>query len=315
MSVVVVGSINQDLVAGVARIPQPGETVLARSLIRSAGGKGGNQAVAARRAGGADVAFVGAVGGDGDGAALRESLEREGIDVSGLAEVDGPSGTALITVDEHAENSIVVVPGANAVLQQLSGAQQSIVAKADVVLTQLEVPVSLVRAAAEARSADAWHVLNAAPAAPFVDAADALLPGVDVLIVNEHEAREVTGEGDRESAVAALSARVRALVVTLGSEGSLVVAGGARIVVPAFPATALDTTGAGDTFCGVLAARLSMSGRHPDGVDAELLADAARWGAAASAISVTRAGAQDAVPAAAELTELLDRDEGSARHG
>lgn len=309
MSVVVVGSVNQDVVARVERIPAPGETVLGSTLTRSGGGKGANQAVAARRAGGAEVAFVGAVGTDADGVLLRAALERDGIDVSGLTEVAGPSGTALIAVDEHAENTIVVVPGANAALERLTDAQRAVVAESRVLLTQLEVPVSLVQDAAAARPMGAWHVLNAAPSTPFGAAAEQLLAGIDVLVVNEHEALEIAGETDRDAAVAALSARVRALVVTLGSRGSLVVHVGTRIEVPAVRADAVDTTGAGDTFCGVLAARLASSGRRPDEADAELLADAARWGAAASAISVTRPGAQDAVPTATEVAQLRRESE------
>lgn len=309
MSVVIVGSVNQDVVARVARIPMPGETVLGSSLTRSGGGKGANQAVAARRAGGAEVAFVGAVGADADGALLRAALERDGIDVSGLAEVDGPSGTALIAVDEHAENTIVVVPGANAALGRLTDAQRAVVTRSRVLLTQLEVPTSFVLDAAHARPADAWHVLNAAPSAPFARAADALFAATDVLVVNEHEALEIAGETALEKAVVALSARVRALVVTLGAKGSLVAVDGERVEVAAIRADAVDTTGAGDTFCGVLAARLAASGRRPDEADAGLLADAARWGAAASAISVTRSGAQDAVPTATEVAHLRRESE------
>lgn len=309
MSVVIIGSVNQDIVARVDRIPAPGETVLARALARSGGGKGANQAVAARRAGGAEVAFVGAVGTDADGASLRAALVRDGIDVSGLAEVDGPSGTALIAVDEHGENTVVVVPGANAELSRLTDAQRAVVARSRVLLTQLEVPISLVQDAAAARPAGAWHVLNAAPSTPFVTAADELLPGIDVLIVNEHEAVEVAAAADLQAAVAALSGRVRALVVTLGRRGSLVVVDGTTVEVSAFAADAVDTTGAGDTFCGVLAARLAASGRRPADADAELLADAARWGAAASAISVTRPGAQDAVPHATEVAQLRQESE------
>ncbi|MGP6170499.1 ribokinase [Microbacterium sp. A196] len=304
MSVVIVGSVNQDVVAQVERIPGPGETVLGTTLTRSGGGKGANQAVAARRAGGVEVAFVGAVGKDADGVTLRAALESDGIDVSGLADVDGPSGTALISVDRNAENTIVVVPGANAVLPQLTEAQREVVARSRVLLTQLEVPVSLVEDAAARRPDGTWHVHNAAPSGPFVAAAERLLPGIDVLIVNEHEALEVAGRSDLDAAASALAAQVRALVVTLGERGSLIVVGDERTEVPAFTARAIDTTGAGDTFCGVFAARLAASDRLPVDVDIDLLADAAMWGAAASAISVSRPGAQDAVPDVAEVANL-----------
>ncbi|WP_435742584.1 ribokinase [Microbacterium sp. PMB16] len=305
--VVIVGSINQDIVAQVERIPAPGETVLASTLLRTGGGKGANQAVAARRAGGASVAFVGAVGTDADGDALRSALVADGIDVSGLSQLDGPSGTALIAVDAAAENTIVVVPGANAALSNLSAVQHAVVAEARVLLTQLEIPISLVQDAAATRSAAAWHLLNAAPSAPFVAAGADLLPAVDVLIVNEHEALDIAGVADLDAAVDALASRVGALVVTLGRRGSLVVCGSDRADVAPFAAEAVDTTGAGDTFCGMFAATLAASGRTPADVDVSLLADAARAGAAAAALAVTRPGAQAAVPSQAEVVALIER--------
>lgn len=307
VNVVVVGSINQDLVSRVGRIPAPGETVLASSMTRTGGGKGANQAVAACRAGGASVAFVGAVGTDADGGLLRDALLADGIDVSGLSQVDGPSGVALISVDNAGENAIVVVPGANAVLTTLNPPQHALVAEARVVLTQLEISVSLVQDAAAARHARAWHVLNAAPSAPFLTESAALLSTIDVLIVNEHEAMDVARANNLDEAVAYLAPRVRALVVTLGSRGSLVVCGSERAEVSAFAADAVDTTGAGDTFCGVFAATLATSGHSPAEVDIALLAEAARRGAAAAAISVTRIGAQDAVPTASEVAAILER--------
>ncbi len=301
MSVVIVGSINQDVVARVARIPAPGETLLAESLVRTGGGKGANQAVGARRAGGARVAFVGAVGTDAAGEALRSALAADGIDVSGVVQVEEVTGTALISVDASGENAIVVAAGANAARGALTGTQRAVVASAAVVLTQLEIPVSLVQDAAAARADGAWHVLNAAPAAPFVSARDALLAATDVLVVNEHEALEAAGVARLDDAVDALSPIVGGLVVTLGSRGCLVVCGAERAEVPAHAVTPVDTTGAGDTFCGVLAAALAASGRHPEALDLELLADAARAGAAASALAVTRPGAQDAVPTSDEV--------------
>ncbi|QBR73277.1 PfkB family carbohydrate kinase [Microbacterium sediminis] len=300
MTVAVVGSINMDVVARVPRIPGPGETLLASGSSRGGGGKGANQAVAAARAGGVPTAFIGAVGDDADGAQLRAWLEDDGIDVSGLSRDEAPSGVALIAVSDDAENSIIVVPGANQSLTALADAQRALVAGADVIAAQLEIPIDLVVAAAEARGEGALFVLNAAPSAPLLDAADRVLPLVDVLIVNEHELIDIAGVTDRDAAVDALSARVPALVVTLGAAGSLIAVGAERAIVPAFPVDPVDTTGAGDTFCGVLAARL---GRGP--LSLEALAAAAHAGAAAAAIAVTRVGAQAAVPTAAEVEELL----------
>lgn len=306
MRVVVVGSVNRDVVARVERIPGPGETVLASSLQRTPGGKGGNQAVAAARAGGAPVAFVGAVGDDPDGEYLRAALAGAGVDVSGLeTTTTAPTGTALISVDDAGENAIVVVAGANAASDALTARQRELVASARVLVTQLEVPVALVREAAAARPDGAWHVLNAAPSAPFTGAAEALFASLDVLIVNEHEARDITGAADSDAALDDLARRVPAVVLTLGASGCLVAHGAARVRVPAFPARPVDTTGAGDTFCGVVAATLAASGKTPSSLDVALLAAAARAGAAAAALAVGRPGAQAAVPSAGEVEALL----------
>ncbi len=302
MSVAVVGSVNLDIVARVQRIPQPGETVLAVGSSRGGGGKGANQAVAAARAGGVTTAFIGAVGADGDGSVLRAALVADGIDTTGLETLSAPTGVALISVDDRGENSIVVVPGANHALEALSAAQRRIVAAADVVAAQLEIPVPVVLEAASARRTGALFLLNAAPAEPLTapDVAARVLPTIDVLVVNEHEACQIAHADSVDVAIEALAQRVRAVVVTLGGEGSVVAIDGTRRTVPAFRVDAVDTTGAGDTFCGVVAARLADTGLTPDSLVA-----AARAGAAAAALAVGRPGAQDAVPAAAEVAALL----------
>lgn len=302
--VVVVGSVNMDVVARVPRIPGPGETLLASGVSRGGGGKGANQVVAAARAGGAEAAFVGAVGADTDGEQLRALLEADGVNTVGVTTSDEPSGVALISVADDGENAIVVVAGANGVLTSLDDAQRDIVADADVVAAQLEIPIDLVRAAAGARAERTLFVLNAAPSEPLMDAAvaDDILPRVDVLIVNEHELTDIAGVRDRDAAISALAARVPALVVTLGAAGSVITLGEERAAVAAFRVDPVDTTGAGDTFCGVFAAHL---GRGP--LTLEALTQAARAGAAASAIAVTRDGAQAAIPTTAEVADLLAR--------
>ncbi|MFG6475494.1 PfkB family carbohydrate kinase [Microbacterium sp. P06] len=321
MSVVVVGSVNRDVVARVARIPGPGETVLASSLSRTGGGKGANQAVAAARAGGAAVAFVGAVGDDADGAALRDGLLADGIDVTGLVGVPGATGTALISVGDDGENAIVVVAGANAARSDLTSVQRERVGEADVLATQLEVPLALVTAAAAARRAGAWHVLNAAPSSPLVDAhvdaVDGLLADVDVLIVNEHELRDIAAMSSLEAvsldaAVDAVAARVPALIVTLGADGCLVATPTGRRRIAAHPTRAVDTTGAGDTFCGVFAASLAASGASAGKADIEVFAAAARIASAAAALAVRSPGAQEAVPTVADVAGLLS-EAGAAR--
>ena len=291
IEVVVVGSVNADLAASVERIPGPGETVLATGLVRSPGGKGGNQAVAAARAGGVRTEFVGAVGTDGDADWLLARLDAAGVGVSGVARVAGPSGTALIAVDAAGENSIVVVAGANGELTRLSDEQAALVSGARVVLAQLEIPLPTVLATAElTRSAGGVFVLNAAPATPLPSE---LLDLTDVLVVNEHEALIVAGVSDLDEAMDALAARTAAVVLTLGARGSRVVRRGhPPLTVRAMPVTAVDTTAAGDTYCGCLAAGLARGAEWAD-----VVAEAT----AAAALAVTRPGAQDSIPERADV--------------
>lgn len=304
--VVVVGSANVDLVVDVPRHPGGGETILGGDLRRSPGGKGANQAAGAARAGGAHTSFVGAVGRDESADLLLASLRRAGVRTDLVWRLDVPTGTALITVSPDGENAIVVAPGANAhiVVQE---PQARRIAEADVVLAQLEIPLDAVLAAAAARRPGAPLVLNAAPSRPLPDA---VWDVVDVLVVNEHEAHDLAADlsedlaedldaaaaSDPEALAAALLGRVPAVVVTLGGEGSLVARRGEPVVrVPAHAVDAVDTTGAGDTYCGVLAAALARGDSLPA---------AARLAAAAGALAVTRRGAQDAVPAATEVAAL-----------
>ncbi|KRD35844.1 ribokinase [Oerskovia sp. Root918] len=313
--VVVVGSANVDLVVDVPRHPGGGETILGGDLRRSPGGKGANQAVAAARAGGADTSFVGALGRDEPGELLLASLDRAGVRTDLVERVEAPTGTALITVSPDGENAIVVAPGANSHVR-IGAAQADRLAAADVVLAQLEIPLDVVLAAAAARRPGAVLALNAAPSRDLPDEMWAVL---DLLVVNEHEALDLAGgpagSGGSASPAAAASAadpagtaspdpverlaavlleRVPAVVVTLGGAGCLVAQRGADPVrVPAPRVDAVDTTGAGDTFCGVLAAALAGG---------STLVDAARTASFAGALAVTRPGAQDAVPTADEVT-------------
>ncbi|GHE90473.1 ribokinase [Amycolatopsis deserti] len=290
--VVVVGSANVDLVVDVPRHPAGGETILGGDLRRTPGGKGANQAVAAARAGGAETTFAGALGTDESADLLLASLERAGVRTDLVSRVDAPTGTALITVSPDGENAIVVAPGANARLE-LTAAQVERIAHADVVLAQLEIPLGTVRAAAAARRPGAVMALNAAPSR---DLPADLWDAVDLLVVNEHEAADLArAEGTPEDLAKVLLERVPAVVITLGADGSLVAERDRETVrVPGIRVAAVDTTGAGDTFCGVLAAGLARG---------LALAEAARLAGVAAALAVTRPGAQDAVPAAAEVEE------------
>ena len=282
--VAVVGSVNLDLVATTHRLPGPGETVSGTGYAEHAGGKGLNQAVASARSG-ASVALIGAVGTDDAGRQLRALAEAEGIDVSGVAVVDGPTGRALITVDERAENTIVVVPGANAFVQLESPLD------ARIVIAQLEIPIATVIAAfRSARGRGGRTILNPAPAQPLPDE---LLELCDVVIPNEHELALVGG-------VDALLARgVGAVVTTPGAAGVDVVhmVDGAAVswTQAAFPVTPVDTTGAGDAFCGALAARLASGADLPSAV---------RYAAAAGALATTTAGAVASLPHADQVHAL-----------
>ncbi|WP_324650128.1 ribokinase [Georgenia sp. H159] len=295
--VVVVGSANVDLVVPVPRHPAGGETILGGDLTRHAGGKGANQAVAAARAGGAETTFIGAVGRDESGDLLLASLDGAGVRTDLVARVPGATGTALISVSTDGENTIIVAPGANS-LVEVGGAQAERLAEADVVLAQLEVPLDVITAAAAARRPGALFVLNAAPSRELPPE---VWDAVDVLVVNEHEAADLAGRQDEPAALAAdLLAHVGAVVVTLGAQGSLVAERDRDpVTVAAFPVEPVDTTGAGDTYCGVLAAALARGAGLPA---------AARLAAAAGALATTAAGAQEAVPTAAAVAALAGQD-------
>ncbi len=311
--VIVVGSVNVDLVVVAARLPAPGETVTGGDVARHHGGKGGNQAVAAARLG-AQVAFVGAVGRDDFGTAARVALEAEGIDVTHLAAVARPTGVALIVVDARAENLIAVAPGANAspTAASVTAALAALaISPGDVVLVCREIPPDAVRAAlATARAAGAIGVLNPAPAdgldAATIALADVLTPNeteLALLAADAADAGDEPGRGDSDvetSARRLLSGGPggRAVVVTLGAAGALVVpATGAAVRVPAVPVVPVDTTGAGDAFSGALAVGLAA------GLP---LAEAVRRAVAAAGLSTTRAGARGGMPTAAEMAAFLE---------
>ena len=285
-TVLVVGSINADLVVTLDRLPEPGETVTGGRFARHGGGKGANQAVAAARAG-ARVRFAGAVGDDDLGAAAIEELAGEGVEVGAIARLDGePTGVALIAVDREGRNQIAVASGANARVDAAlvaSALNAEGLTSADVVLLGFEVPDDAVLAGARAAAAaGARAVLNPAPARDLPDG----LPDGVVLVPNGLEAATLTGENDAASAARALARRTGALVlVTVGADGApLADDGGERIVALEAPEVdVVDTTGAGDALCGVLAAGLAAA------LDLE---DAARRAVDAASASVRRAGAR-----------------------
>jgi len=299
--IVVVGSSNTDMIIKVHRIPKPGETVIGGKFSTAAGGKGANQAVAAARAGG-EVSFVARVGDDMFGRQAVEGFVADGIDVDHVhQDPNAPSGVALIFVDDSGENSIAVASGANARLtpSEVTSARPTI-SSADVMVMQLETPLETVRAAAElAHEHDVRVILNPAPAQPL---GEDILRHVSVLTPNETEAELLTGlhvsdENEAGAAAAALLAMgVDAVLITLGARGTFILDADHREIVPGFHVEAVDTTAAGDVFNGALA--VAMAEGMP-------LPDAARFACAASALSVTKLGAQPSAPSREEIEDLL----------
>lgn len=283
--VIVVGSLNEDLVLRTPALPRAGETVRASESFRTSGGKGGNQAVAARRAG-ARTCFVGAVGDDPTSVGMRNDLAGEGVDVSALVGVPGAQpGTAVVTVDARGENHIVISQGANGLVDARfvrDRLDALAPAAADVVITGFEIPVSgSTEAMVRASRAGCELVLNPSPVDGFDAAILALGP---IVICNRQEASQMTGVSDPDQAARQLSRLTsRDVIVTLGREGTLAILDGEARRFAAPPVTAVDTTGAGDVFCGTFAA-----GRAA-GLD---MADAIVSAGEAASLSVTRRGAR-----------------------
>ncbi|MEQ8860959.1 MAG: ribokinase [Pseudomonadales bacterium] len=292
--VVVIGSINVDLTAVVERLPVAGETLTGSTFSERAGGKGANQALAAARAG-ATVRLAGAVGSDPFAPLALANLTAGGVDLTAVREVDRPTGTALILVGADGENVIVVVPGANAAVDPAQAAGLDLAA-GDVLLLQGEIPLeTLAAACARGRKAAARVLLNAAP---FDAALADLLGQVNVLVVNELEAQALAGvlgiaARQPRELVAALAANDLDLIVTRGAGGLVAALDGEIVEVPALGVDVVDTVGAGDAFCGYLAAGIARDG----GLDAHLL----RRASVAASLTCMRSGAQEAIPTLAEV--------------
>ena len=292
--IVVVGSCNMDIAAFVERAPERGETVMGTRSRTGPGGKGANQAIAAARLG-ASVRFVGAVGDDAHGEALRAAFAAAGVDTSQLRTVDRDTGTAHIVVESRGANRIVVVPGANNSLLDLTAADRRAIEDADLLLLQLESPLEVVvEAARVGHDAGTTVLLTPAPVRPLPDE---LVRSLDVLVPNEHEALQVAAADDLETAIERLAEHVPDVVVTLGERGGLhAVRGGARTPFATPQVEAVDSTGAGDTFVGALALSLGQG---------RTWATALERAAAAAAISVGRTGASESMPSAEELERQL----------
>ncbi len=302
MAIVVFGSINMDLVVRTPRLPVAGETLTGHSFFTAPGGKGANQAVAGARLGAA-TRMIGRVGDDVFGAALCDGLRADNVNIAGvLAQPGISSGTAVIAVNDAAENTIIVVPGANGQV----GAEDLVRLDAALVgtsalLLQLEVPLAAVINAAQlARQRGVTVILDPAPAQPLPDA---LYRAADIITPNETEAAAlvgfaIDGEDAAEHAAQALLARgVRQVIIKLGGRGAYWHDGAKGSFVPAFQVSAADTVAAGDAFNGGLAAALDT------GIP---LAEALRWGMAAGALSTTKAGAQPSLPTRDDVLALLE---------
>ena len=285
--IVVIGSSNTDMTIKGDRLPKPGETVLGGEFRMGPGGKGANQAVAAQRLG-ADVSFICKVGRDIFGDNAIAGYQKEGIDCSHILRSDKASGTALILVDGNAENCIAVAPGANADLTPEDvDSVADVIRSADYLILQLEIPVeSVLRAAKIAHEAGVYVILNPAPACHLPEE---LFGYISLITPNQTESALLSGvEDNLDAAVERLmQLGVKDVVVTLGSKGSLVISEGAKTLVPSLKVKAVDTTAAGDTFCGALCVALS------EGCS---LVDAAGFATKASALTVQKMGAQDSIP-------------------
>lgn len=296
--ITVFGSINLDLIGSVKRLPRPGETVPGRAFSTAPGGKGANQALAARRAGAA-VRMVGAVGNDDFADLALALLKESGVDLSRIRAADGPTGVALILVEATGENVIAVIPGGNGTVSE-ADAETLEFQPNDVLLLQLEIPVpAMAVAVRRARSAGARVLLNFAP---FRDDALELVRGATHLVVNETECALLAdalavAEGPIEARARVLSTQNSAtVIVTLGSDGASAVEEGVMLSAPALAVEAIDTVGAGDTFCGYLATALAQG---------QSLERALRTAAAAGSLACTKSGAQPSIPRRNEVEAAL----------
>ena len=297
--IIVVGSSNVDLTVRVRRLPLPGETIRGATLLRTNGGKGANQAVAAARLG-ADMVFITCLGNDASGGMLSAQFAADGIDTSCIKLSATPTGTALIFVDDNAENCIAVAPGSNNDLLPTDiDAARSTMEGASYLLVQLVIPMpTVVRAVELAHSLGIKTIMNPAPMNPVPED---LFSRIWLITPNQTEAEQLTGvhvesEDDAARAAEVLFAKgVKNVIVTMGSKGSLVCTPEGREFVPSRKVKAIDTTGAGDVYNGALVAALSQG---------KSLIEAARIATLASSIAVTRMGAQTSAPYANEIESL-----------
>jgi ribokinase len=295
--IVVFGSINLDLIGKVSRIPKPGETVPGTSFATAAGGKGANQALAARRAGAA-VRMIGSAGKDSMGDQALALLAEGGVDLSDVRRSDAAQGVAMIFVDEAGENVIGILPGANGEVS-IEDAERTLagLTSNDVLVVQQEIqPGSTIRALSVARDRGARSILNTAP---FLGTTREAAKRADIVVANETEFALLAGEGDLDDKMRGyVEATKRTIIVTLGPDGAKALTPeGRAITVPAMVVQPVDTVGAGDTFVGYLAAGLEA------GLDLEA---AMRRAAVAASLACLKPGAQPAIPTSAEVDRAIE---------
>ncbi|MEJ1238051.1 ribokinase [Chryseolinea sp. T2] len=301
--ILVIGSSNTDLITKVKRFPLAGETITGQLYTQAMGGKGANQALAARRSGG-DVSFVTCLGSDANGRSALQYYAQEGLDISRALQVDhAPTGTAVILVNEEGENIIVLNPGANHQLHPADVSRLSeTIRDASIVMLQMEIPLeTVIRICELANEHNVPVMLNVAPAREI---SESLVSRISYIVVNETEIESITKlsldkHAEDEVIDHLLSMGAKTVILTLGSRGCIVKSSTFRHEIHAFQVETVDTTAAGDTFCGALVAQLSKG---------ETLENAIRFATAAAAICVTRLGAQPSIPFENEVKEFLQAE-------
>lgn len=303
--VCILGSLNIDVVIYVKKMPQVGETIIGDSLKNASGGKGANQAVAASRCG-AKVSMIGKIGNDSSGRSLINSLEKDSINVDYVSvDTVSPTGTALITVNEEGNNSIIVVPGANMAIshEEIQNAAK-IIEESDIIISQFETPIDATIEAFEiARGKNVITILNPAPANEIPDELYTL---TDIIAPNETEVYELTGikvenlESAKIAAQIFLEKGVKYVIITLGEKGAALVSKDKAEIIPAYKVNAVDTTAAGDSFLGALASKLKTNS-----LEFNNLVDAIKFGNMVSSIVVQKEGAQPSIPYLDETIKIF----------
>ncbi|WP_026887397.1 ribokinase [Clostridium beijerinckii] len=304
----ILGSINMDMVVSINKMPLIGETIFSDNFKLAHGGKGANQAVAAQRLG-AEVHMISKVGQDAYGLQIVNSLEKENINVDNVFRDDvSPTGTAIITVDNEGNNSIIVVPGANMTLnlKEINKCKE-VITCSDIIVSQFETPIEVtIEAFKFAKENEVITILNPAPAK---DIPKELLKYTDIIIPNETEATTLTGinvndlESAKQAANIFFNNNVKYVIITLGDKGAAVISKEDGILIPAYKVNAIDTTAAGDSFIGAVSTKLTKSN-----LNINSLAEAVKFSNKVSAIAVQREGAQPSIPSLKEINEIYGEE-------